>query len=80
MQTLEYSIREILKKQSATFPDRQGKGTVCPTAHWVFQYFSGIHVLIITQIQPIVLNLNNRHINLPKLLEVKYEKLYAGSG
>ncbi len=77
---LEYRIRETLKKQPATFPDQQGKETVCPTARWVFQYFSGIHILVITQMQYIVLNLNKHHINLLKLLGVEYEKLYAGSG
>ncbi len=77
---LEYRIRETLKKQAATFPSQQGRETVCPTARWVFQYFSGVHVLIISQMQAIALNLNKHHINLLKLFGVEYKELYAGPG
>ena len=77
---LEYRIRQALTTQQQTFPNQNGKPISNPTARWVFQYFTGIHVLIIDQIQTLVLNLNKHHVALLKLLGKPYEKIYAGFG
>lgn len=65
---LEYRIREALKAHNETFPLKKGEAISNPTARWVFQYFSGIHILVIAQMQTLVLNLNEYHAALLKLL------------
>ena len=77
---LEYRIRESLKQTKRTFPNQKGKGIANPTARWVFQFFTGIHVLLLSESQAIVLNMNCSHVSLLGLLGEKYEKLYSGSG
>jgi len=77
---LEYRIREALKTHNETFPNQKGEAVSNPTTRWVFQYFSGIHILIIAQMQEIVLNLNEYHKALLKLLGKHYEELYSGFG
>jgi len=44
---LEHRIRESLKQMEKTFPNQKGKGIANPTARWVFQFFTGIHVLLL---------------------------------
>jgi hypothetical protein len=39
-------------------PNQKGKAISNPTARWVFQFFSGIHVVCLTADQALVLNLN----------------------
>ena len=58
---LEQRIRERLKAQGHTFPHQTGKPVPNPTARWVFQYFVGIHLLILADGQELVLNLNEHH-------------------
>ena len=77
---LEHRIRGALEEHNATFPDQKGDMTETPSARWVFQYFSGIHVLTLAQIQVIVLNMNKYHIALLKLLGTQYEMQYSGYG
>ena len=79
---LEYRIRGALKAHDTTFPDQKDEATIAPSARWVFQYFSGIHVLTITiaQIQVLILNMNEHHTALLKLLGPQYEMLYSGYG
>ena len=77
---LEYRIREVLKTHQQSFPDQKGQACSNPTARWVFQYFSGIHLLIITHVQMLVLNLNQHHLTLLRLLGQRYERLYSGDG
>ena len=76
---LEYRVRQSLKDQKQTFPDQKKEPIQNPTSRWVFQFFTGIHVLVITPIKTIVLNLNQHHIKLLKLLGPDYEKLYSKS-
>jgi hypothetical protein len=38
-------MRELLKQTAKTFPNQ--KGIVNPTARWVFQLFTGVHVLLL---------------------------------
>jgi transposase len=77
---LEYRIREVLKTHQESFPDQTGRAVSNPTARWVFQYFSGIHLLLIAQLQTLVLNLNEHHLTLLRLLGQHYERLYSGDG
>ena len=77
---LEYRIREALKAHNETFPDQKGKPVSNPTARWVFQFFSGIHVLVVEQLGQLVLNLNPHHTALLKLLGQRYVSLYSGNG
>ena len=74
---LEYRIRTALKEHDATFPNQKGKPVQNPTARWVFQYFVGIHVLLIPgQWSPLVVNLTEEHQSLLRLLGKPYERLY----
>ena len=77
---LEHRIRQGLAEHRQTFPDQKGKPAECPTARWVFQFFTGIHVLLVGQNAEVVLNLNAHHQALLTLLGEHYIDLYANSG
>jgi transposase len=73
---LEYRIRQALQDHGATFPNQKGQPVQNPTARWVFQYFVGIHVLLIPGQWPLVLNLTEEHHHLLRLLGKPYERFY----
>lgn len=73
---LEYRIRKALQEHGETFPDQKGKPTQNPTARWVFHSFVGIHVLLLPQQWPIVINLAEEHRNLLQLLGTRYAWFY----
>jgi transposase len=73
---LEYRIRQALKDHGATFPNQKGKPVQNPTARWVFHYFVGIHLLLIPQQWPIVVNLTEEHQHLLQLLGDRYAGFY----
>ena len=74
---LEYRICKALQDHGATFPNQKGQPVQNPTARWVFQYFVGIHVLLIPgQWSPLVVNLTEEHQALLRLLGTPYERLY----
>ena len=77
---LEYRIRQSLVENQATFPNQKGGSSDKPTARWVFQFFTGIHVLLIDGIQSVVLNCNVQHFGLLKLLGDRYVLIYSNSG
>lgn len=77
---LEHRIREALQRNESTFVDQKGKPTAKPTARWVFQYFSGIHVLIVGCMRQLVLNINDMHLVLLAILGERYQHIYADSG
>ena len=77
---LEHRIRESLKTHNETFPNQKGEQVSNPTARWVFQFFSGIHVLVVNQTQELVLNMNLHQAALLKLLGERYEEIYSGTG
>jgi len=54
--------------------------TTRPSARWVFQFFAGIHVLLIDGCREIILNCNEHQHQLLKLLGKRYVLLYARSG
>ena len=73
---LEWRIREGLREQGQSFIDQKGQPTQRPSARWVFQYFVGIHLLIMTH-QQIVLNLKDEHLIILRVLGPPYQKQYA---
>jgi transposase len=74
---LEYRIRNALKTQQATFPDQKGQPIQNPTARWIFQYFVGIHLLLMPGEWPLVLNLTQTHQHLLQLLGQPYKAFYS---
>ena len=75
---LQYRIRQALAEADEAFPDQKGKPTQKPTARWVFQYFNGIHVLIIAgQAQELILNLKPEQQNVLRLLGRTYLQIYS---
>jgi transposase len=74
---LEYRIRQTLKAHQATFPNQKGQPGQNPTARWVFQYFVGIHLLRVPGQGAFVLNLNDQHQQLLRLLGRSYEAFYS---
>jgi transposase len=77
---LEHRIRQSLQQHQQTFPTQLGTTTAKPTARWVFQFFAGIHVLLIDSCREVILNSNIYHQQLLKLLGERYVRLYANSG
>jgi transposase len=76
---LEYRIRQSLAENKATFPNQIGGFTDKPTARWVFQFFTGIHVLLIANIRSVVLNCTQQHYSLLNLLGNNYVLIYSNS-
>lgn len=72
---LEYRIRQSLIQAEQTFPNQLGRMIDRPTARWVFQFFAGIHLLVIGQMQTLILNLNQYHRLLLNLLGERYEEM-----
>jgi transposase len=77
---LEHRIRQTLTAHEQTFPDQKGQPTRQPTARWVFQFFAGIHLLVVAQRQVLVLNMNDHHRQLVNALGERYLTLYSDSG
>jgi transposase len=76
---LEYRLRQALQQHDQTFPNQKGQPTRTPTARWVFQFFTGIHLLVIAQKQLLVLNLNEPQRRLLAVLGEPYVALYSNS-
>ena len=77
---LEHRIRQSLAQQSQSYPDQKGKPTERPTARWVFQSFTDIHLLTLPSFAEVVLNLKTHHRALLALLGERYVAVYANSG
>ena len=69
---LEYRVRRVLQEHQVTVPDQKGKGTSLPTARWVFELMTDVHLLLI-QGQERVVTLNLR-------AEVRRLLVLLGSG
>ena len=74
---LEYRLRTALAEQQQTIPDQRGKLGTNPTARWIFQCFTGIHVLLIDGQAAMILNLTVRHQLVINLLGQPYQQLYS---
>jgi len=77
--TLEYRIRTELDKENEVFPNQKGKPISNPTARWVFQSFSGIHELSISQDQVLILNLKPPQLLILRLLGARFQEIYSGT-
>ena len=76
---LEYRIRKALYEAEETFPNQLGKRVMNPTARWIFQYFTGIHLLIINDEQALVLNMDEEHQRIVRLLGMPYQQIYSSN-
>jgi len=76
---LEYRIRAGFQDKEEVFINQSGNNTAKPTARWVFQFFSGIHVLVCDNLREIILNCNRYHRNLLNILGKDYILLYTNS-
>ena len=76
---LEYRLRQALNQHDQTFPNQKGQPTRTPTARWVCQFFTGIHLLVIAQEQVLVLNMNEHQRGLLAVLGERYVVLYSNS-
>lgn len=74
---LAYRLRKALTDHDATFPHQKGKPMQHPTARWVFHYFVGIHLLRMPGKGAVVLNLNDEHQKLLRLLGKPYLWFYG---
>jgi len=74
---LEYRLREALTKNDQTIPDQMGRPDKRPTMRWVFQLFTGIHVLHIPDRASLILNLKSHHKNIVQILGATYQRLYT---
>ncbi len=76
---LEYRLRESLKEKGhSDVVDQKGKPTQIPTMRWIFQVFTGIHVLYIEdKKESMLLNMNNHHHAITGLLGEGYKALYC---
>lgn len=73
---LEYRLRNALVDNQQHVPDQKGKPTERPTMRWVFQFFAGIHRLVIEGQKPMILNLKPPQITVITLLGKPYRRLY----
>jgi transposase len=73
---LEYRLRQRLAETNTTVPDQKCKPTARPTMRWVFQLFTGIHLLLIEGQAPSVLNLKPPQQHVIQLLGSPYPALY----
>ena len=74
---LEYKIRQSMKAASMPFPNQLGKPIYNPTSRWIFEYFYGIHALVIDEMKTVILNLNDVQKSLLNLLGHFYQKAYS---
>ena len=73
---LEHRIRKSLADSDAAFPNQTGKMINNPTVRWVFQYFQNIPVIYLKQTKTAVLNINNQHEKLLRLMGNCYLRFY----
>ena len=69
-----------MKEYNENLLNQLGKPTECPTLKWIFQKFRNINEAIFEfkgTIQQEVINLNDEHIKILKLLGKECEKYYV---
>jgi transposase len=77
---LEHRIRRTLAEHEASVPDQKGKPTRRPTAKWVFELFTDVHLLTIATekiTRGLVLNLREELKRLLELMGPAYMELYS---
>ncbi len=78
--SLEYKIRKALKDNDETFPNQKGIPIKKPTMRWIFQCFTGIHVLIIKNTKVFIMNLKETHERVLRLLGERFKNIYSETG
>ncbi len=73
---IQHRIRESLKKNHATLDNQWGKPIQNPSARWIFQLFSGIHILYLSTQQTLILNLSASQTHILQLLGEHYLQIY----
>lgn len=73
----QYKLRKALKQTNQTVPNQLKKPIQNPTMRWVFQLFSGIHVMYIQGVRKHVLNLNATQIQILKLMGTTTQSYYT---
>ena len=66
---IEHRIRKLLKDKNETIRNQIGKQVQNPTTRWVFQLFTGIHLLVGIE-KEVVLNVKEIHLKILKLMEI----------
>jgi transposase len=74
---LEHKIRQGLKENNLFIKNQKKKEYQTPTARWVFFCFTGIDTLSIDKQPPIMVNIEERHRIIVKVLGSPYQKLYS---
>lgn len=81
---LERQIRLNLAAHNQPINNQKGKPTIKPTARWVFQIFTGIHIAYFDNGYRQIVNINNQHRTILNVVDTLYEKYYQtnqqGSG
>ncbi|MDZ7933545.1 MAG: IS1634 family transposase [Emticicia sp.] len=72
---IEFRIRQVLILKNLTLPNQLGKEVKNPTARWIFTCFNPVTVLYANQV-PIILNCNDLHRKIIKLMGNEYHKYY----
>jgi transposase len=76
----EHKLRRKLVETGQSVPNQVGKQTQSPTMRWVFQFFEGIDLLLVSQNGKIVarrvLNLRQEHLTVLRLLGPPVENCY----
>ena len=68
----------MLRKNASVIPDQKGKGTCVPTACWVFELMSGVHLLFVAGVErALTLNLRVEIRGLLGLLGAEYSGAYS---
>lgn len=75
--SLEYKLRKALKEKDETVPNQKGKPIKNPTMRWIFQCFSGIHVLVIGKTRTLIMNLKEKHLQILRLLGEAFQDIYS---
>ena len=74
--SFEWKLRNQLETQNEEVEDQKGKPTKKPTTRWIYQCFEGIHLLYINDKEPIILNLNEFHKKIVRLMGKAYQPYY----
>lgn len=77
---LEYRTRNALAEQRRTVPDQKGRATHRPTMRGVFQFFAGIHRLLIDGQATVMMNLKVAQWTVIEVLGRPYRLIYGGGG
>lgn len=73
----QHVLRKALKDRGETIPNQLNKPITNPTMRWVFQLFTGIHVLYVAGQKKAILNLNATQIKLLGLLDSEVQSYYT---